>query len=109
VTSVDSDLALHCLEDLGRKCPIVTQREELRTVSPACEGLSIRDTLFGFLVQTVEEMIKKKYEKEKHAVTLGKLIGQTEAFAYSVAIIDNPYRPDWRAVLEAARMEVDRG
>jgi hypothetical protein len=104
---IDVGLALHCLEDLGgRMCPIVKERTEaMRTVdSEACGGLSIRDTLFGFLVQATQEALKagekgkrKKYDDAR---------GQMKALAYAVALIDNPYRVDVESVLAAARLEV---
>lgn len=107
---IDVGLALHCLEDLGqRSCPIVTERTEALRPSEACAGLSIRDTLFLMLIETVEESMEPKYRKSKHGVTLGKLQGQMQAFAYSIALMDNPYRPDWAKVLVAARVEVDAG
>lgn len=108
--TIDVDLALHCLEDLGgRTCPIVKQRSEaMRTVdSEACRGLSIRDTLFGFLVQALVELDPLAGPHKKR--TKHRLRGQVEALAYSVALIDNPYRPDAESVLAEAKMEVESG
>lgn len=104
MSTLDSDLALHCLEDLGgRKCPIVKQRADAMKPD-VCEGLSIRDQLFAFCVQACKQAMKRQ-RKGKKPVEESGLWGQANAFAYSVALIDNPYRPDYEGVLNAAKME----
>jgi hypothetical protein len=106
--TIDTELARHCLEDLGgRSCPIVKQRTVAHTVleEGPCAGLSIRDTLLSFLVQALEE--RDEYEEQGLKKLYNRAYGQVEALTYAVALIDNPYRPNGEAVLVAARLEVD--
>jgi hypothetical protein len=105
--TIDVDLALHCLEDLGgRTCPIVKQRSEaMRPIdSEACGGLSIRDTLLAFLSQAIGEAPREPSKKRRH-----QLYGQIDALKYAIALMDNPYRPDVEAVQREAEMEVESG
>lgn len=101
--TVNVDLAHHCLQDLGRPCPITQQR--MAAFDPnACDGLSIRDTLYDFLKQAIEEFFSVINRKPKRA---RELKGQIQALSYAVALIDNPYAVDTEAVMRAARMEVE--
>lgn len=103
---IDRDLAAHCLEGLGgRRCPVMEQRNAARVPSDACDGLSIRDQLFEFCVQAQQE-VRKRYGKKKKA-SFHREFGHAKAFAYSIALIDNPYMPDWEAVLDAAKKEAE--
>lgn len=105
---VDKDLAAHCLEDLGtvtRGCKIVQELGAFRNPTAACEGWSIRDTLYEFLKQAIQEFFKKM-EKGKTG-RARELKGQILAWGYAVAMMDNPYRPDLEGTIRAARMEVD--
>jgi hypothetical protein len=102
---VDSDLALHCLEDLGgRKCPIVKQRADAMKPD-VCDGLSIRDTLFSFLCQAIGEEFQLK-ARGGNKKRIARILGQQEALTYAIALIDNPYDVNTNRVREAARMEV---
>lgn len=107
---VDSGLALHCLEDLGKRvCPIMTQRAAALTPSAACDGLSIRDTLNEFLVQAcVDMLVNEGSTKAKRIKKWHVAYGQAQALAYTISLMDNPYRPDWPARLEEARMEASK-
>lgn len=99
----DVALAHHCLEDLtGRSCPIVKQRTEAKRATDACEGLSIRDTLFNFAVEAAIEATSAKKGRRK------ELRGQIKALTYAVALIDNPYRVDTGYVEVQIRLEVER-
>jgi hypothetical protein len=77
----------------------------VRTPTDACEGWSIRDRLFEFLVQSIMEFddcmeaksLKKAREKR----------GQIQALSYTVALMDAPYNPDVELVMAMAKLEVD--
>ena len=100
--SIDADLTRHCLEDLtGRSCPIIKQRAAAKTESDACEGLSIRDTLFNFAVEAIIERQTAKPKRRR------ELKGQITALTYAVALIDNPYRVDTGYVEVQLRVEVE--
>lgn len=103
MVATDSDLALHCLEDLGgRTCPIVKQRAD--ALKPdVCDGLSIRDTLFSFLVQAIKQ--EKKAKKKGKQMKAANLSGQISALAYAIALIDNPYRVNPEGVMIAAETD----
>lgn len=105
---VDKDLAAHCLEDLGtltRGCKIVQELGAVRSPTAACEGWSIRDTLYEFLKQAIEEFFDCMQAKSLKKAREKK--GQILGFGYSIALMDNPYRPDLEGTIRAARMEVD--
>lgn len=103
--SVDVDRALHCLEDLGtvkRGCKILMEKNHVNRPTEACEGWSIRDTLFDFLVQASREraILEGKSRPKKTA----RVEGQIQALSYSIALMDNPYNPD----AEGVRMEAEK-
>ena len=86
------------------------ERTEALRPSEACNGLSIRDTLFNMLIETIEEIADIGLELDRKKLKkVNRLQGQVQAFTYSIALMDNPYRPDWEGVLQAARVEVDAG
>lgn len=90
-------------------CPIVKQRADAMKPD-VCEGLSIRDTLFGFLVQSTSELAQHEArDGGKSKKRVARLLGQQESLAYAVALIDNPYNVEPGKVIDAARMEVDKG
>lgn len=107
MTEIDVGLALHCLSDVGSvsspSCPILAERT-LAMKDDVCDGLSITDSLFAFLVQALQEerTCEKKGERNR-------LLGQVEALSYSVALIENPYRPDVQGVLARATAEAFDG
>lgn len=105
---IDVALAHHCLEDLGgRNCPIVKERSAAMRPE-VCDGLSIRDTLFSFLVQAEAELWQHKARPgKKSKKRMARLRGQVDALAYAVALIDNPYRVTPAAAVAAARMEIE--
>lgn len=81
-------------------------------MSDPCDGLSISDKLFEFLVQAVEDRnrLESKQDrmprpKRKHEVDYASVTGQIAALSYSVALIRNPYDPDAEGVLNAAEVE----
>lgn len=69
-----------------------------------CEGLSIRDSLFEFLVQAIQECVKYEGKKKRR---WDRAYGQQQALAYAIALIDNPYRVLTEPVVAAARLEVE--
>jgi hypothetical protein len=59
--------------------------------------------LYEFLKQSIREFEKasKKGKKRRSRIAQGEI----QALSYTVALMDNPYRPDMEGVMTAARME----
>jgi hypothetical protein len=100
---VDQELAHHCLQDFGSvnspNCPIIKERT-LVMADNTCDGLSIRDQLFSFLVEAVQEMADAAEKGKKRR--LAKAEGQVAALTYAIALMDNPYDVDVEGVLAQA-------
>ena len=106
--AVDSELAGHCLHPshLGKEshyCPVIRLADTVRTPHPACEGWSLLDTLKGWLdgaiLESQAEQAGKKF--------VARRLGQAEALAAAIALLENPYNPDPNQVREEATRRIE--
>lgn len=81
----------------------MTERTRAFQPSEACDGRSIRATLFDFAVEASVEVLTTSSKKRRH-----ELRGQIAALTYAVALIDNPYRVDTGSVELRIRLEVEK-
>lgn len=73
-----------------------------------CDGLSIRDQLYSFLVEAVEQRNKaydKNLKKPRWMISHANAEGQVAALSYAIALMDNPYEVNCEKVLADAEME----
>lgn len=114
MSEVNVPLALHCLAGGGKfedhGCPIIRERTFIMKEG-VCDGLSIVDQMFEWLVQAMlernplEQKIDKDNPKRKHVVAYARADAQVAVLSYSIALIRNPYNPDPEAVLLDAEMD----
>lgn len=106
--AIDKELAEHCLHPshLGKEshyCPVVRLASTVRTPHPACEGWSQLDTMKGWLdlalVESQQADAGKKF--------VARRLGQAEALAAAIALLEDPYNPDPNAVREEATRRIE--